>query len=308
MAVAGLAWLEHNVGRLETRDGFFTCWEPFDASPSAPASLQSCGLLPRLEITPGAFQSILPGTRYLNVPRLSAVLGGPIVLLGLVIATALWVVAGYRSTASRERAPELRQRPSIPSPSALSLSTPNDAQAWLTALPRRWARNAAFAGGTIALLGIQPILTIKGTATASILILEVVVISLGSAALAYLCGAWARRSLRAPFGLSPTSAMSEIRPNWLMGAIILAALLLASDISIGWRGTTPLFKTAFDPRDMGYLVGFFGTWLFLGYLTALMSQRGLRQAIDADRKRLSALRVPDEVPGDAPLHRQYSLR
>lgn len=75
LVVVGLAALEHHAGRLETGDGFFTCWEPWGSSLPAPAGLR-CGLLPTEEVTPSAFESILPGVRYLNVPRFSAVLGG----------------------------------------------------------------------------------------------------------------------------------------------------------------------------------------------------------------------------------------
>ncbi len=160
----------------------------------------------------------------------------------------------------------------------------------------------------MALLVMQPRLATSDTANANFLILGVVAISVVNAAGAYLCGVWARSSLKAPFLLSPTSALAHIRPNWLTGVMIIAALLLASDVLVGWRRTTPLFANGIESRDMGYVVGFFGTWLLLGYLTTLISQRGLRKAIAADRQRSSARRVPVEIPDAAPLDRRYSLR
>ena len=85
--------------------------------------------------------------------------------------------------------------------------------------------------------------------------------------------------------------------NWLTGAIILAGLLLASDVVFGWRNATPLFRQGISYGDMEYLTGFFGTWLIGDYVTALVSRRGLMKAMAADRKSAPALSRPRQTSG-----------
>lgn len=60
-------------------------------------------------------------------------------------------------------------------------------------------------------------------------------------------------------------------PNHLKLAdwvILLAFLVLASDVLIEWRKTTPLFADGISFRDFGYLTDSFGTWVPGGYLAA----------------------------------------
>jgi hypothetical protein len=304
LVVIGLAVLEYHVGRYEIGDGFFTCWEPYGSSPSAPAGKHSCGILARLEVTPGAFGSILPGTRYLNTWRFSAILLGPIVILGFGVLAVSWIVHGVRR-GSRQQPLQHAQRPRLPSLPEQPIPSPlSHAEAWLDRLPRRWARNAAIGGSLLAAPSTLALLSKGDGVYIALLLAAFSLVMFPVAAWGYLCGLWARYSLKAPFALSPASAVNRIIPNWLTGAIILAGLLLASDVMFGWRSTTPLFRQGISHGDMGYLVGFFGIWLIGGYVTALVSRRGLIKAIAADRKSAPALSRPqtsgpERVPSSA---------
>lgn len=309
LVVLGLATLEYHVGRHEIGDGFFTCWEPYGSSPSAPVGKHSCGLLPRLEVTPGAFGSILPGTRYLNTWRLSAILLGPIVVLRFGALAVSWIAHGFRRGSRREslqhaqqpRLPTLPQQPIPP--------FRNYAETWLDRLPRRWARNAAIGGSLLAAPSALALLWKGDGIYIALMLMAFSLIMFLVAAGGYLCGRWARHSLKAPFALSPASAVNRIMLNWLTGAIILAGLLLASDVMVGWRNSTPLFPQGISYGDMGYLAGFFGTWLIGGYVTALVSRRGLMKAMAADRKSAPALsRSPQSSgPERVPPRAQISI-
>ena len=91
---------------------------------------------------------------------------------------------------------------------------------------------------------------------------------LGAAGAGYVYGVWARWRLAAPFALSPPCALTRITLNWLTGVILLAALVLASDVLSGWRKTTPFFADGVSFRDVGYLTGSFGSWVLGGCLAA----------------------------------------
>jgi hypothetical protein len=153
----------------------------------------------------------------------------------------------------------------------------------------------------------MPLLSNGDGSFAALLLVGLAVVTLGIAGAAYLCGRWARHSLKAPFQLSPASAVAGITPNWLTGAILLGAMVLASDVLFGWRTTTPLFQGGVSFRDWGYLTGFFGSWTLGGYLTALVSKRGLRKAIEADRQPSPARTNRPAAPHGAGLQRECSI-
>ncbi|QEL24652.1 hypothetical protein FQV39_20230 [Bosea sp. F3-2] len=88
--------------------------------------------------------------------------------------------------------------------------------------------------------------------------------------------------------------------------MLIGAFVLAYDELSGWREITPLFRSGFSFRDSGYIAGSFGAYALGGYLTALASKRGLRKAIDADRKPSSA-RPRAPMPDSDSLQREYSI-
>lgn len=109
----------------------------------------------------------------------------------------------------------------------------------------------------------------------------------------YLCGLWARSSLKAPFLLSPAAAITRITPNWISGAILLAAGGLVCEALFGGRTSAPLRESGISFAGSGYLIGSFGGAILAGYLTALVSKWGLRKAISADHRRKAE---PDSPP------------
>ena len=303
LAVVGLATLEYHGSQGELRDGFFTCGEP--AHPPMPPTTRywnrDCGLFPRTWVAQGLFDDLPPYRRYLNLSRFLLILLGPGIFIGLCIFAVCWIVSGFRSAGSETvhsepnaaRWPLLSARPERPSHS--------HAEAWLHRLPRRWARNGAIGGSLpIALLTLSFLAKSDGAAGGlfvAIMLGGIGLLTLCNAGAWYFCGLWARYSLKAPFVLSPASALSRITPNWLTGAILLAALEFAFDA---------VFGTSASYRDWGHLIGRFGGALLIGYLTALVSKWGLRKAIDADRKPSSARsRLP--VPRGDPLQGTYPV-
>ncbi len=110
----------------------------------------------------------------------------------------------------------------------------------------------------------MPLLSTDDTALANFMLLGFAVVTLCVAGAGYLCGLWARSSLKAPLLLGPASALARITPNWISGAMLLGGFLLASDLLFGWRKTIPLFQAGIGFRDWGYLTGFFGTWMLGG--------------------------------------------
>lgn len=286
LAVAGFAAVEYRGSQGEVGDGFFTCWEP-TGTPTPPATRfwdRDCGLLPRVWVARGLFDDLPPHRRYLNITRLLAVLLGPLVFFGLSILAACWVVSGFRSNSlRRDSGPKDRRK--MPSRDRSDPVLHNHAEAWLDRMPRRWARNSAIGGGLLEAPAVIPLLSKGDGAVLIFMLVGLGVVALCIAGAGYLCGLWARSSLRASFLLSPAAALTRITPNWVSGAILLGVFLLACDVLFGWRRTTPLFEAGVSFGDWGYLIGFFGAWMLWGYLTALVSKRGLRKALAADRRR-----------------------
>lgn len=287
LAVTGLAAVEYQGSQGESGDGFFTCWEPAGGPPATRYWNRDCGLFPRSRIATDLsmlFDDLPPHRRYLNISRFSAILLGPPGFVGLSIVAIWWIVGGFRSNSLRRDFEPKAQR-KIASSGRPELRSHGHAETWLHRMPRRWARNATIGGGTLAVGSVVPFLS-KGDGTFIIFML----VGAGSMTLflagaGYLCGLWARSSLKASFLLSPASALARITPNWVSGAILLGVFLLACDVLFGWRRTTPLFEAGVSFVDWGYLIGFFGAWMLWGYLTALVSKRGLRKALAADRRR-----------------------
>lgn len=282
LAVTGLAALEYHAGQGQAGDGFFTCAEP--AGPPTPPSTRywsrDCGLFPRVWVSKGLFDDLPPHVRYLNVSWFLAVLLGPPAFILVGMAAILWVMQGFRGRPSGNGNAELTHPGTTQVPARSEIASLNHAQAWLDQMPRRWARNAAVGNTLFAAFTIMFLSKDDGTAI-TFMLFAASVVGLGAAAAANLCGRWARFSLKASFLTNPASAISRITPNWVMGAILLGTLLLTSDLLFGWRTTTP-FEPGLSYRNSGYLTGFFGTWMLGGYLTALVSKRGLRKAIGAD--------------------------
>jgi hypothetical protein len=310
LIIFGLAELEYQAGQGQTGDGFFTCWEP-TGSPTPPATRywnRDCGIFPRAWVATGFFDDLGPGKRYLNVARFSSILLGPGLFIGLVVTVVGWVLMGFR---------EPRPRPPPPNPKNIrQASTSTDlsqnsgesaARTWLDQLPRRWARNDAIGGGLLAALPTFPLLSKEDGVFVAFMLTGFGAVTLGAAGTGYLCGLWARYSLKGPFTLNPASALGRITSNWLTGAILLAAVLLASDVLFGWRKSTPLFESGISFRDWGYVTGFFGTWMFSGYLIALVSKSGLRQAVDADRKAASPRAIAVPASDGTSRQREYSV-
>lgn len=309
LVVVGLATRDYHSSQGTFGDGFFTCGEPI-YPPKAPTTHYwngDCGLFTRTWIARGTFDDIIPQRRELNTTRVVAVLLGPIAFIGLCIVGVSWIVRGFRSAVSESghSEPNAARGPFLSTPPALP--SRSHAEGWLHRLPRRWARNAAIGGGVLAALSAVPLLSTGEASSAALMLVGLAAVTLGTAGTGYLCGRWARSSLKAPFLLSPASAVARITSKWLTGAILLGAMALATDVLFGWRTTTPLFEGGVSFRDWGYLTGFFGTWMLGGYLTALVSRRGLRKAIEADRKPASASTEHSPAPhADFP-QREYSI-
>ncbi len=286
LAVSGFAVLEYHGSQGELSDGLFTCGEP--AQPPIPPTTRyrsrDCGLFPRTWVAQGPFDDLPPYRRYLNFSRFLSILLGPGVLIGLCVGAISWVAGGFRQEISRGSNSErntLRRAPLADQSGALACS---HAETWLHRMPQRWARNAAISGGALGALSILPPLSRGDGAFVMSMLVGIGLMTVCHAGAWYLCGLWARSSLKAPFLMGPASAAARITPNWISGAMLLGALVLVSDVLFGWRKTTP-FESGISFRDWGYLTRFFGTWILVAYLTALVSKRGLRKAISADRQR-----------------------
>lgn len=316
-AVIGLASLEHHAGQGQLRDGFFTCWDPGGGSrrPEALYWNRDCGLFPRARVQTELdwlFDDIphvgnSHDRRYLNIPRFLAILLGPVILIGLVSLAVCWIVRGFRSSNSEtdHSEPNAACKPLLSAqPEQLSQS---HTEAWLHRLPQRWARNAAIGGGALAALSTVQFLSRADGAFAGFMLAGSAVVTLSSAGAGYLCGRWARHSLKAPFMVNPTSSITRITSNWTTGAILLGVLVFACDVLLGWRKTTPLLEGGVSFRDWGYLIGFFGTWTLGGYLTALVSRRGLRKAIDADRNAAPPRTIAPPASDGTSRQREYSV-
>lgn len=309
LAVTGLATLEYQASQGEIGDGFFTCWEPPGGPPATRYWNRDCGLFPRTRIATdlsSLFEDIPPHTRYLNGTRFLAILLGPPAFIGLCIVTICWIVSGFSSNSPRRDS-----EPKAPRRTASSgrpeLPPHSHAETWLHRLPRRWARNATIGGGTLAVGSVVPFLS-KGDGTFIIFML----VGAGSMTLfvagaGYLCGLWARYSLRGPFALNPASALNRITSKWLTGAILVAALIFASGTVFGWRSITLRFDAITSYRDWGYLTGFFGSWMLYGYLTALASKMGLRRALNADLKSAFARAGQASISQGMPPQVEYSI-
>ncbi|CAH1663498.1 membrane hypothetical protein [Hyphomicrobiales bacterium] len=309
MGVIGFATLEYHGTQGELRDGFFSCGEPVHP-PQPPATRhwdRDCGLFPRRWVAQGLFDDLPPYRRYLNVSRFLLVLLGPEILVGLGIVAICWVVSGFRSAASRSGQSEPNVAPRPPLPAQSELPSQSYTETWLHRLPHRWARNAAIGGGVLAALSTMPLLSGGDGTFVVLMLVGFAVVTLGIAGSGYLCGRWARYSLKAPFMLSPASALARIMSNWLTGAVLLGVLVLAGDVLFGWRKTTPLFEGGVGFRGWGYLIGFFGSWMLAGYLTALVSRWGFRKAIAADRQPASARTSRPPAPHGDSLQREYSV-
>lgn len=306
LGVISFATLEYHGSQGQLRDGIFTCGEPV-SPPQAPAKRhwdRDCGLFPRGWVAQGLFDDLPPYRRSLNLSRFLLVLLGPEVFVALCIVAVCWIASGFRQARSKGECPQ----PNMPTQARPS-AQPNhfshsNAEVWLHRLPRRWSRNSAVGGGALAALSTIPFFSKGDGLFAAFMLVGVALTTLIIAVIGYLCGLWARYSLAAPFALSPGSAIARIPPNWLTGAILLGAFLFATDILFGWRNTSIPSGNRF--QDWGYLTGFFGTWMLGGYLTALVSRRGLRKAIDADRKPPSARPRPPASRGE-PLQVEFSI-
>lgn len=312
LAVIGLATLEYQAGQGQAGDGFFTCWEP-DGSPTPPATRhwnRDCGLFPGTWAAAdidSLFDDIprvgIPSyRRYLNIPRFSAILLGPGIFIALVIFAVCWIARGFRSSGPEtdHSEPNAACRPLLSAQP--ELPPQSHTEAWLHRLPRRWARNAAITGGlSVPLFMLSSLNQSNGSSDNMFVVL--MLISVGIAMLStagtwYLCGLWARYSLKGPLLLSPASALNRIMPNWLTGAILPAALAFSFDAVLG---------TSAISRNWGHLIGRFAGAILIGYLIALVSRRGLRKAIDADRKPSSARPGRPLAPHGDPLQREYSI-
>lgn len=283
MLVSGLAALEYQAGQGEVGDGFFTCAEP-DHPPTPPSARywsRDCGMFSRVWIAKGLFDDLPPHQRYLNISWFLTILLGPLAFIGLCIVAFRWVVGGFRPISLKVRSEPIASR-ALPPAERPELSFRSHVERWLDRMPRRWARNAAIGGGLLAAPVIVPPLAKGDGAAVAFMLARLGLVALSTAGTAYICGLWARSSLKAPLLLGPASAIARITPNWVSGAMLLGVLVIASDVLFGWRKTTPLFAAGISFRDWGYLTGFFGTWILGGYLTALVSKRGLRKAIGAD--------------------------
>lgn len=315
LGVSFIATVEYQVAQYEPGDGFFTCWEP-----TARRWGRACNLFPQSRASrelDSLFDAIPGGPvvhqeRYLNLPRLLLVLLGPLIATGLGILAIRWIVMGFRSPEASSNvgaiaSAKLELPPSkLQKPDSTEVAAQSHAQAWLDRLPRRWARNAAIMGGGLAALSVLPFLSGAAGGFIAALLTGVIATAISLSGVGYVCGLWARYSLKAPLLLSPTAALGRMTSNWMTGAILLGALVLASDLVFGWRKTTPLFAHGISAGDLGYLTGLFGTWALIGYVTAVISRRGLRRAIEADHASASARPRRPRVPPNSLQHDDQS--
>lgn len=111
-----------------------------------------------------------------------------------------------------------------------------------------------------------------------------------------LLGLWARWSLafnRADSAFIP----SRIYRNWVIGAVVLATLMILADAALQWRSVSP-FIACDHIGNIAYLLGSYGAAAIAGIVVALVSRRGLSRAIQDDRNfftdRRSAATYPDD--------------
>lgn len=155
---------------------------------------------------------------------------------------------------------------------------PSHAERWLNQLPTRWAAAGAAAG-----LALASFILLAASFPGGIIerALVLLAIGVGSGLSWLLIGYWARWSLRAKFSMSPDSAVSSIRHNWLTGAAILAVapvVLRKAVIELGtYRGVPPTI--ADDLLQAGAALAV----LLTGALAlSIVSARGLSRQILKD--------------------------
>jgi hypothetical protein len=162
------------------------------------------------------------------------------------------------------------------------------ASRWVDQIAKRWARNGGVLAAMLALgrLGgsremndlfasgiVRTILTFAVFAVVAILF----------AGTGWVLGVWARWSLRAlP---DATATLRRITRNWIIGLLVIAGMVLIADVVLEWRGPSPLaIGTSLDAalENLVYLASFFGSAALVGWVTAVVSRRGLKQAIADD--------------------------
>ena len=154
---------------------------------------------------------------------------------------------------------------------------PTYASTWLVALPRRWALNGGALGLAfgIALVGLAPMP--GGTALNAG---YAIAIGISSYLTWFLLGYWARWSLRAKHQLSPASALTSIRDNWLNGAVIIAGapiLLRRMTVELGLIPNDISFRDDFIQGLAALSV-----CAIVASAVAVVSSYGLRRQIAKD--------------------------
>jgi hypothetical protein len=182
-------------------------------------------------------------------------------------------------------------------------------------LPRRWARNGAIFGaifgfGKYAGGGLQQIVDIISNRGALVHVLfSALTFILLFGLVGLSLGVWARWSLRVGASEESHLMLKTIIKKWVIGMLIISVGIFISDVALEWRG--PMLRAGGSAMaitdNVGYLGAWFGATVVIGYVVALISRRGLKQAILDDKIALnlaaSSTSTKSATPSQQSLHK-----
>jgi len=158
------------------------------------------------------------------------------------------------------------------------------AERWVRDIPWRWARNGAIFGLISRFGGVGGLQEWAKTLGDLELFSSVFLLLFPAACfgvLGLILGLFARLSLRGSTRDPVDALLRKITRHWIGGAILLAALMVLADLVFQWRVNRKAFSQAFSD-SFAFNIGIVAMVVVFGYLTALVSRRGLRQAREID--------------------------
>lgn len=152
------------------------------------------------------------------------------------------------------------------------------AKRWLSRMPARWSRNGAIvaliACGWPSSRQIEAAFDDLQMTVSRIAVFAIAAVTF--AALGYSLGWIARWSLARSFPANGEALSNKLVKVLVLGGVAFAIVVLASDYILEWRGE----RTARGAAEfVGQMVGALGAGAAIGYLTALVSRRGLRRTM-----------------------------